>query len=146
MKLICNNKKARYEYFIEDTFEAGIVLEGSEVKSIKDGHISLTDGFVSLKNNEVFLKNVYVKAYEKSSNFTPEETRVRKLLLNKSEILKLKKKTEEKGYTIIPTRVYLKDKLIKVEIALCKGKKLYDKRETIKQRDTQRAIQRELKY
>lgn len=140
MKLIQNNKKAYYEYFIEDTFEAGICLVGSEVKSVKNGHISITDSFVSLKNDELFLKNAYIKPYEKTNNFSVSDLRVRKLLLKKEEILKIKKKVETKGYTIVPTKVYIKDNLVKLEIAVCKGKKLYDKRETIKNRDIQRQI------
>lgn len=140
MKLIQNNKKAYYEYFIEDTFEAGICLVGSEVKSVKNGHISITDSFVSLKNDELFLKNAYIKPYEKTNNFSVNDLRVRKLLLKKEEILKIKKKVETKGYTIVPTKVYIKDNLVKLEIAVCKGKKLYDKRETIKNRDIQRQI------
>lgn len=140
MKLIQNNKKAYYEYFIEDTFEAGICLVGSEVKSVKNGHISIIDSFVSLKNDELFLKNAYIKPYEKTNNFSVSDMRVRKLLLKKEEILKIKKKVETKGYTIVPTKVYIKDNLVKLEIAVCKGKKLYDKRETIKNRDIQRQI------
>ncbi len=143
MKIIQNNKKAHFEYFIEETFEAGIVLVGSEVKSVKDGHISIIDAFVSLKNNEMFLKNAYIKPFEKSNNFTPNELRVRKLLLKKEEILKIKKKVETKGFTIVPTKVYLKDNLVKIEIAIAKGKKLYDKRETIKKRDISRQIKNE---
>lgn len=144
-ELLYNNKKAYFEYFLEDTFEAGIVLEGSEVKSIKDGHVSLADSFVNINNGEVFLKNAYVKNYEKTLNYAPNEKRNRKLLLNKTEISKLKKKTEEKGYTIIPTKIYLKNNLVKVQIALCKGKKLYDKRKTIKEREVTKSIERELK-
>ena len=140
MQVIQSNKKARFEYFIEDTFEAGIVLVGSEVKSVKNGNISLNESYVSLKNNEVFLKNAYIKPFEKANNFSVDEKRVRKLLLNKTEIEKIRKKTEIKGYTLVPTKVYLKDNLVKVEIAVAKGKKLYDKRETIKQRDLSRQI------
>ena len=140
MKLIQNNKKAYYEYFIEDTYQAGICLFGSEVKSVKDGHISITDSFVSLKDDELFLKNDYIKPYEKANNFTVSDTRIRKLLLKKEEIQKIKKKVEVKGYTIIPTKVYLKDNLVKLEIGIAKGKKLYDKRETIKKRDIERQL------
>jgi len=140
MKVLFNNKKAYFEYFIEDTFEAGIVLVGAEVKSVKNGNISLTDSYVSIKNNEVFLKNAYIKPYEKTNNFSVDDKRIRKLLLNKTEIEKIRKKTEVKGYSLVPTKVYLKDNLVKVEIAVAKGKKLYDKRETIKQRDISRHI------
>ena len=140
MKLLNSNKKAYFEYFIEDTFEAGIVLVGSEVKSVKNGHISIGESYISIKNNELFLKNAYIKPYEKTNNFSVDEKRIRKLLLNKAEIEKIRKKTEVKGYSIVPTKVYLKDNLVKVEIAIAKGKKLYDKRETIKQRDLSRQI------
>lgn len=144
MKIIQNNKKAYYEFFIEDTFEAGIVLKGSEVKSVKNGHISIIDSFVSLKDNEVFLKNAYIKPYEKANNFAPDEKRIRKLLLNKLEIQKIKKKVETKGYTLVPTKVYLKNNLVKIEIAIAKGKKLYDKRESIKERELNRKIKQEV--
>ena len=140
MKVIQNNKRAYYEYFIEDTFEAGISLMGSEVKSVKNGHISISEAFVSLNNGEVFLKNAYIKPYEQTNNFTPDEKRIRKLLLNRQEIDKIQKKVAVKGYTLVPTKVYLKDNLVKVEIAVCKGKKLYDKRESIKQRDLSRQL------
>jgi len=140
MNIIYNNKKAYYEYFIEDTFEAGVCLVGSEVKSVKAGHISLIDSYVSFVNNELFLKNAYIKSYSNAGNFTVNETRPRKLLLKKQEILKIKKKVETKGYTIVPTKVYLKNNLVKIEIAIAKGKKLYDKRETIKNRDISRQI------
>lgn len=146
MKILYNNKKAYFENFVEDTIEAGIVLEGSEVKSARSGHVSLVDSFVTIRDNEVFLKNAYIKTYEKAINFAPSETRTRKLLLNKLEILKLRRKKEEKGYTLIPTKIYLNNKnLIKVEIGLCRGKKLYDKRATIKERDIKRNIDKELK-
>ncbi|MBE5746476.1 MAG: SsrA-binding protein SmpB [Clostridiales bacterium] len=144
MKIIQNNKKAYFEYFIEDTFEAGIVLKGSEVKSVKNGHMSIVDSFVSIKDNEVFLKNAYIKPYEKANNFAPDEKRIRKLLLNKIEIEKIKKKVETKGYTLVPTKVYLKDNLVKVEIGVARGKKLYDKRETIKERELNRRIKQEV--
>lgn len=145
MKLIVNNKKAYFEYFIEDTFEAGIVLQGSEVKSLRSGEASLLDSFVFLRNGEVFLKNMYIKPYKQSTSFTPDERRDRKLLLSKKEILKLDRNIKEKGFTIIPTKVYFKDNLVKVEIATAKGKKLYDKRETIKKREQDRDIERKLK-
>ncbi len=132
--IIANNKKAYHEYFIEDTFEAGIVLVGSEVKSVKAGGVSLVDSFVSIKNNEVFLKGAYIKPFEKTSAFIPDSRKDRKLLLNKQEIQKLIRGTKEKGYTIMPLKVYLKNNLVKVEIGLAKGKKLYDKRETLKQK------------
>lgn len=139
--ILVNNKKVYHEYFIEDTFEAGLVLVGSEVKSVKANGMSLVDSFVNIKNNEVFLKNAYIKPFEKTSAFAPEVRRDRKLLLNKREILKLNRGVKEKGYTIVATKIYLKNNLVKVEIALAKGKKLYDKKETLKQK----AIQKEIK-
>ena len=145
MKLIVNNKKAYFEYFIEDTFEAGIVLEGSEVKSLRGGEASLLDSFVFLRNHEVFLKNMYIKPYKQATSYIPNERRDRKLLLQKREILKLDRAVKEKGLTIVPTKVYFKDNLVKVEIATAKGKKLFDKRETIKRREQDRDINRQLK-
>ncbi len=145
MELIQTNKKAYFEYFIEDTFTAGIVLKGSEVKSIKSGHISINESYVSIKNNEVFIKNCYIKAYSNAHTATKiDEKCERKLLLNKSEIEKIRKKTEVKGYTIIPLKVFLKNNLVKIEIGICKGKKLYDKRETIKNREISRRISNEI--
>ena len=108
-KLIVNNKKAYFEYFIEETFESGICLVGSEVKSIKNGGISLTDSFINIKNGEVFLKNTYIKPFEKTTAFAPDAKKDRKLLLIKREIQKLERGIKEKGYTIIPTKVYLKN-------------------------------------
>ena len=145
MKLIVNNKKANFEYFLEDFFEAGIVLEGAEVKSLRSGEASLLDTFVFIRNNEVYLKNMYIKPYKQSTLFTPDERRDRKLLLSKREILKLNRAVKEKNLTIIPTKLYFKDNLVKVEIATAKGKKLYDKRETIKRREQDREINRKLK-
>ncbi len=145
MKLIVNNKKANFEYFIFDRFEAGIVLEGSEVKSLRKGEASLLDSFVFVRNQEVFLKNMYIKPYEQSTAFTPDARRDRKLLLSKREILKIDRAVKEKSLTIVPTKVYFKDNLVKVEIATAKGKKLFDKRETIKRREQDRDVERRLK-
>lgn len=145
MNIIATNRKANFDYFLEDKFEAGIVLVGSEVKSLRNKEASLLDTFVIIRNNEVFLKNLYIKPYDKTTNFAPNERKDRKLLLNKQEIKKLQKGVNEKGYSIVPTQMYFKDNLVKVEIALAKGKKLYDKRETIKKRETEREINRNLK-
>ena len=145
MKLIVNNKKAYFEYFIEDTFEAGIVLQGAEVKSLRNGEASLLDSFVFLRNGEVYIKNMYIKPYKQASVFSPDERRDRKLLLSKKEIQKIDKQVKEKGLTIVPTKVYFKDSLVKVEIATARGKKLYDKRETIKRREQDREVNRKLK-
>lgn len=145
MKLIVNNKKANFEYFIEDRFEAGIVLQGAEVKSLRNGEASLLDSFVFIRGGEVFIKNMYIKTYKQSTSFVPDERRDRKLLLSKREILKLERLVKEKALTIIPIKVYFKDNLVKVEIASAKGKKLVDKRETIKRREQNREISRKLK-
>ncbi len=143
-KIICNNKKAYHNYFILDTFEAGIALVGSEVKSVKNGGMSINDAFVSVKNGEVFLKNAYIKPYEKTSSYAPNTLRTRKLLLNKLEINKITRQQQLKGNSIIPLKVYIKNGLVKVEIATCKGKKLYDKREVLKKKTIDRTTMREL--
>ncbi len=145
MKIVSTNRKASFDYFLEDKFEAGIVLVGSEVKSLRNKEVSLTDTFVLIRDNQVYLKNLYIKPYDKTTSFIPNERKDRKLLLHKNEILKLQRAVNEKGYAIIPTKMYFKDHLVKVEIALAKGKKLYDKRETIKKRQQDREISRELK-
>lgn len=144
MKLIQQNKKAYFDYFVEDTYLCGIELRGCEVKSIKSGHISLAEAFVSVVGDELFLKNCYIKPYENSTtSFSPDEKRNRKLLLKREEIDKIIKKVETKGYTLVPTKVYLKDNLVKIEIGICRGKKLYDKRETIKNRELSRKLKEE---
>ena len=145
MKIVATNRKASFDYFLEDKYEAGIVLVGSEVKSLRNKEVSLTDTFVFIRNNQVYLKNLYIKPYDKTTSFIPNERKDRKLLLHKKEILKLQRAVNEKGYAIVPTKIYFKDHLVKVEIALGKGKKLFDKRETIKKRQTDREISRELK-
>ena len=145
MKIIAKNKKAFFEYEILDTFEAGIVLMGCEVKSIREGHISLLNSFVSVKKGEVWLKNCYIKTYDKSTAFCPDERQARKLLLNKREILKLQSEFNEKGLTIVPLKVYFNnDNRIKLEIAVARGKKLYDKRKTIKEREQKRELARQV--
>lgn len=145
MKVITKNKRAYFDYFILEKFMAGIVLVGSEVKSIRSGHISLEQSFVTIRSGEVFLKNAYIKTYECSSAFTVDERRDRKLLLNKSEILKLESKLNVSGQTLIPLDVVLEKGLVKVNIALCKGKKTYDKKDSIKQKDIKRDTDREIK-
>ena len=145
-KIIANNKKARHDYFIEETYECGIELVGTEVKSIRQGHCSLGEAFVRIdKNNEVMLYGMYVSPYEKGNIFNRDPLRPRKLLMHKSEIRKLIGKIKEKGFTLIPLQVYFKGSLIKVEIALAKGKKLYDKREDIKKKDMKRSAERDFK-
>ena len=141
MKVIANNKKAYFDFFISDNAEAGIELKGSEVKSIRAGGISLNESYVRVVGNEIFLINAFIKPFEKSSSFVPDSRRTRKLLLRKSEIAKLSQKVSEKGLTIIPLKVYLKGNLVKVEIGIGKGKKLFDKRETLKEKTAQREIE-----
>lgn len=141
MEIITINRRANFDYFIEKTFQAGICLVGDEVKSIRQKHISLNDSFIFVRGGEVFLKNAYIKCYKNA--FLPvDERRSRKLLLNKNEIDKLSKLDD--GRTIIPTKVYFKGSFCKIEIAICKGKKTYDKRESIKKKDIDREMRREL--
>lgn len=142
MKLITTNKKAFHNYFISDSFEAGIALEGSEVKSVRECGISINEAFIQIVNGEAFLKNAYIKQYEKTSSFAPNEKRTRKLLLHKEEIKKLLKKTENLGCTLVPIKVYLKDGLVKLEGGVGKGKKLYDKREDLKKKSAEMEIKR----
>lgn len=142
MKVIATNRKAHFDYFISDTFEAGICLEGSEVKSLREGNANLNDCYVQIKNSEVYLIGLYIKPFEKASSYAPDSKRTRKLLLQKREIFRLSQKTKEKGLTIIPTKMYFKNNLVKVEIGLAKGKKLYDKRETLKEKSAQQEIDR----
>ena len=146
MKVITNNRKANFEYFIHSTFEAGIVLKGCEVKSIRLGHVNLQDTFITFdKNGECYLKNMHITAYKDATIDKIDEKRSRKLLLNKSEIKKIMSRVQEKGFTCIPLKVYLKDSLVKVEIAIAKGKHTYDKKDSIAQRDIDRDTQRQLK-
>lgn len=132
------NKKARFNYEILSKLTAGIELLGCEVKSIRAGNINLNESFVFIKNDEVYLKNCYIKPYSAENNFSISPTRDRKLLLNKSEIIRLKQKVSEKGLTLVALKVFFERNLVKVEIALAKGKKLYDKKQTLKERDIQR--------
>lgn len=144
-RLIQQNKKAFFDYFIEETYEAGISLVGSEVKSIKQGKVNLKDSYCSLDKGEVFLKNCFVTSYEKGSYFNKDEKRPRKLLLHKYEINKLIGKVKEKGYTLIPTKIYFSGNYVKVQIALAKGKHNYDKRASIKEKEVKRTIDRQIK-
>ena len=141
-----NNKKARYDYFIEEEIECGIVLKGTEVKSIRSGLANIKDCYAIIRDNEVFLLNMHISRYDEGSIFNHEEARTRKLLLNKKEILKLKDKLTIQGYTLIPIKLYFKKNKAKILLGVCKGKKNYDKRETIKKRDTEREIKAALKY
>ena len=142
-KYIAENRKARFDYFIEDTYECGIALQGTEVKSVKNGKISFPDGFAEIINGEVFIKNVHIAEYAFSSIFNHNPDRPKKLLLHKDEIKKIERKVTEKGYTLIPLNFYLKNGRVKVSLGVCKGKKQFDKRATIKQRDINKDIQRE---
>ena len=141
-----NNKKARFDYFIEEEIECGIVLKGTEIKSIRAGLANIKDCYAIIRDNEVFLLNMYVAKYEEGSIFNHDETRTRKLLLHKKEILKLKDKLTLQGYTLIPIKLYFKKDKAKILLGVCKGKKNYDKRETIKKRDNEREIKAALKY
>ncbi|MDR3292824.1 MAG: SsrA-binding protein SmpB [Clostridiales bacterium] len=145
-KTIAVNKKAYHDYFVEETFEAGIMLVGSEVKSVRMGGVNLKDSFVYIRGTSVRLLNTHISPYEKGGYFNPDPRRERVLLLNKQEIDKLRGKVDRKGYTIVPLRLYFKDALVKLEIGLCKGKELHDKRQTLKERDIKRDVERQLKF
>lgn len=144
-KLLSNNKKAYYDYFIEDKWEAGIELFGTEVKSIRMGKVSIKESYIKIEKGEVFVYNMHVSPYEKGNIFNRDPIRVRKLLLHRAEINKLTGKTAEQGYTIVPLQVYIKNGLCKVEIGLAKGKKLYDKRDSIAKKDVRREHERDFK-
>lgn len=144
-KLIANNKKARHDYFVEDSFEAGIVLHGTEVKSLRQGHCSIKEAFIDIDNGEAFIHQMHISPYEKGNIFNRDPLRVKKLLLHKSEIRKMKGKIAEKGYTLVPLKVYFNRSLVKVEIGLAKGKKLYDKRQDIAKKDQRREAERDFK-
>lgn len=139
------NRKAKYNYFIEEEYECGIQLLGNEVKSIRQATANIKDSYAVIKKNEVYLINMFIKTYDKTGAFIKEETRTRKLLLHKKEILKLRDKIEKEGYTLIPLKIYFKKNKVKVLLGLCKGKKNYDKRETLKERDIKIRINKELK-
>lgn len=139
------NRKARFNYFIIEEIECGIELFGSEVKSIRNGNCNIKDSYGVIRNNEVYLINMFIKNYKEASIFNKEETRKRKLLLHKKEIIKLKEKIEKEGYTLIPLKVYFNKNKVKVLLGLCKGKKTYDKREVLKEKEIKRKIEREIK-
>ncbi len=141
-RIAISNRKARFEYEILDTFEAGIVLVGSEVKSLRQGKANLQDSYALVKNGEVWLLNMHINPYEQANQFNHDPLRTRKLLLNKSEIAKLQIKTNEKGLTLIPLKLYFSKGIAKVELGIGKGKKLHDKRESVKERDVAREMQR----
>ena len=141
-KLIANNKKAYHDYFIEDKFEAGIVLVGTEVKSLRMGQCSIKEAFISVDDGEIFIQRMHINPYEKGNIFNKDPLRKRKLLLHRAEINKILGKAKEKGYTIVPLKVYFSGSLVKIEIALARGKKLYDKRETEAKKQAAREIDR----
>ncbi len=145
IKIVSTNRKVHFNYFLSDFIECGIELKGSEIKSIRNNKVNLDDAYVLIKNLEAYVINMNIAIYEKSSVFNHDPLRMRKLLLHKKEILKLNKKVERQGYTLIPTKIYLRKGKCKVEIALAKGKKLYDKRETIKNRDIGIMLKKALK-
>ncbi|MCC8167748.1 MAG: SsrA-binding protein SmpB [Clostridiales bacterium] len=144
-KLIANNKKAYHDYFLEEVYEAGIALVGTEVKSLRMGKCSIKEAFVRIENGEVIIYGMHISPYDKGNIFNRDPLRPRKLLMHKSEIRKLLGKIKEKGYTLVPVSVYLKGSLVKVEIALAKGKKLYDKRQDIAKKDVRREAERDFK-
>lgn len=145
IKLIAQNKKARFNYSIEDTYECGIELQGTEVKSFKNGNISFPDAFAEIIKNEVWVKNLHISEYSFSSIFNHNPDRPKKLLLHKEEIKRLDRKVQEKGFTLIPLDFYLKNGRVKVKLGVCKGKKQFDKRADIKERDVKRDMQREFR-
>lgn len=144
-RLIANNKKAYHDYFIEETYEAGIALHGTEVKSLRMGKCSIKESFVRIENEEVYIYGMHISPYEKGNIFNRDPLRVKKLLLHKSEIRKMKGKIAEKGYTLVPLKVYFNRSLVKMEIGLAKGKKLYDKRQDIAKKDQRREAERDFK-
>ncbi|MDO4490503.1 MAG: SsrA-binding protein SmpB [Lachnospiraceae bacterium] len=144
-RLIANNKKAYHDYFIEEKYEAGIALHGTEVKSLRMGKCSIKESFIKIEKGEIFVYGMHISPYEKGNIFNKDPLRVKKLLMHKNEILKLQQKIAEKGYTLVPLQVYFNKSLVKVEIGLAKGKKLYDKRADIQKKDMKRESEREFK-
>lgn len=145
MKLVANNKKAYHDFFIEETYEAGIVLHGTEVKSLRMGKCSIKEAFIRIENGEVYVYGMHISPYEKGNIFNKDPLRIKKLLLHKQQIRKLIGNSSEKGYTIVPLKVYFSNGRAKIEIGLAKGKKLYDKRQDIAKKDQKREAEKELK-
>ncbi len=145
IKIVTTNRKAHFNYFLSDFLECGISLKGSEIKSLRNNHCSIDDSYCIIRNNECFILNMNIPEYEKSTVFNHDPLRSRKLLLHKNEILKFNNRMIKEGYTLIPTKVYFKKGMCKVEIALGKGKKLYDKREVVKNRDIERDLKKKMK-
>ncbi len=144
IKPVAQNRKARHEYFIEDTYECGLALVGTEVKSVRAGKCNLKDAYARVENGEIFIKGMHISPYEQGNIFNRDPFRERKLLMHKREIIKLKRLSEADGYSLIPLQLYLKDGLVKLELAVAKGKKLYDKRQSIAERDAKRDVERKL--
>lgn len=144
-KLVANNKKAYHDYFIEEKYEAGVALHGTEVKSLRMGKCSVKEAFIRIENGEVFVYGMHISPYEKGNIFNKDPLRTKKLLLHRQEINKLTGKIKEKGYTLVPLQIYFKDGLAKVEIGLAKGKKLYDKRQDIAKKDQRREAEKDFK-
>lgn len=145
MKVVTQNKKAFHDYFILDTYEAGIELKGTEIKSVRLGHVNLKDAFIRFKNDEAFIENMHIAPYEQGNIFNHEPLRNRKLLLHKKQIKKLQREVKENGLTVVPTKLYFNTSKLKIEIALARGKKLYDKRQDLKAKDAKRDMERALK-
>ena len=145
MKIISQNKKAFHDYFILETYEAGIELKGTEIKSVRKGSTNLKDAFIRIKNDEAYIENMHIAPYEQGNRFNHEPLRTRKLLLHKKQIKKLQKEVKENGLRIVPTKLYFNTSKLKVEIALARGKKLYDKRQDLKAKDAKRDVERALK-
>jgi len=145
MKVVTQNKKAFHDYFILDAYEAGIELKGTEIKSVRLGHVNLKDAFIRFKNDEAFIENMHIAPYEQGNIFNHEPLRNRKLLLHKKQIKKLQREVKENGLTVVPTKLYFNTSKLKVEIALARGKKLYDKRQDLKAKDAKRDMERALK-
>ena len=143
MKIVAQNKKARHEYFIENTYEAGIQLKGTGIKSVRAGKVSLDESYVDIKNGEIFIVGMHISPYLASGSFNHDETRDRKLLMHKNEIIKLLNKKERDGFTLIPLKLYFEGALVKVEVAVAKGKKLYDKRESLKEEDVKKRLRKQ---
>ena len=145
MKLVANNKKAYHDYFVDEKVEAGLVLHGTEVKSLRMGKCSIKESFIRIENGEMFVYGMHISPYEKGNIFNKDPLRTKKLLLHKAEINKMTGKIKEKGFTIVPLQVYFKDGKAKIEIGLCRGKKLYDKRQDIAKKDQKREAEKEFK-
>ncbi len=145
IKIIATNKKAYHEYFVDEVYEAGIVLQGTEVKSVRMGQVSIKESYCRIRNGEVFIEGMNISPYEQGNRENHDPLRVRKLLLHSEEIVKLTKKVEERGLALVPTKIYFKDSRAKLEIGVCRGKKLYDKRETLKSKQAEREASRAMR-